>query len=316
MGEITNYTGDGKQKSLAHLFCSAELTGGIHGPLIFLSVLNMFLSIASFLGNTLILVALSKETSLHPPSKLLLRSLAATDLCVGIISQPLHVTQWFSVVYERWDICRSMFATFVITGRTLCLVSLLTMTAISVDRLLALLLGLRYRQVVTLKRTYVIMFTFWVSSFVGSTIFLWNDSFSTWYFHIVIMLCLVTSMYFYTRIFLRLRHHQTQVQGNVTGQPNQTTPLNIARYRKTASSALWLQLTLVVCYLPFIVAAPLAVREILRRPSSTFYLAQQFTVTLVYFNSSLNPILYCWKIRELRQGVKEIVRQPFCSSSW
>ena len=316
MGEITNYTGDGKQKSLAHLFCSAELTGGIHSPLIFLSVLNMFLSIASFLGDTLILVALSKETSLHPPSKLLLRSLAATDLCVGIISQPLHVTQWFSVVYERWDICRSMFATFVITGRTLCLVSLLTMTAISVDRLLALLLGLRYRQVVTLKRTSVIMFTFWVSSFVGSTIFLWNDSFSTWYFHIVIMLCLVTSMYFYTRIFLRLRHHQTQVQGNVTGQPNQTTPLNIARYRKTASSALWLQLTLVVCYLPFIVAAPLAVREILRRPSSTFYLPQQFTVTLVYFNSSLDPILYCWKIRELRQAVKEIVRQPFCSSSW
>ena len=316
MGEITNYTGDGKQKSLSHLFCSAELTGGIHSQLIFLSVLNIFLPIASCLGNTLILVALSKETSLHPPSKLLLRSLAATHLCVGIISQPLHVTQWFSVVYERWDICRSTFATFVITGRTLCLVSLLTMTAISVDRLLALLLGLRYRQVVTLKRTYVIIFTFWVSSFVGSTIFVWNDSLSTWYFHIVIMLCLVTSMYFYTRIFLRLRHHQTQVQDNVTGQPNQTTPLNMARYRKTASSALWLQLTLVVCYLPFIVAAPLAVREILRYPSSTFYLPQQFTVTLVYFNSSLNPILYCWKIREVRQAVKEIVRHPFCSSSW
>ena len=190
MGEITNYTGDGKQKSLAHLFCSAELTGGIHSQLIFLSVLNMFLSIASFLGNTLILVALSKETSLHPPSKLLLRSLAATDICVGIISQPLHVTQWFSAVYERWDICRSMFATFVITGRTLCLVSLLTLTAISVDRLFALLLGLRYRQVVTLKRTYGTVFTFWVSSFVGSTIFVWNDSLSTWYFHIVIMLCL------------------------------------------------------------------------------------------------------------------------------
>ena len=73
-------------------------------------LLNMFLSIASFLGNTLILVALSKESSLHPPSKLLLRSLAATDLCVGIINQPLYVTHWFSVVYERWDICHSTTA--------------------------------------------------------------------------------------------------------------------------------------------------------------------------------------------------------------
>ena len=99
MGEITNYTGDGKQKQLVHLFCSAELTGGIHSQLIFLSVLNMFLSIASFLENTLILVALSKESSLHPPSKFLLRSLAATDLCVGIINQPLYVTHRFSVVY-------------------------------------------------------------------------------------------------------------------------------------------------------------------------------------------------------------------------
>ena len=195
------------------------------------------------------------------------------------------------------------------------MVSLLTLAAISVDRLLGLLLGLRYRQVVTLKRTYVAVFTFWVSSFVGSTIFLWNDSLSSWYTHTVTLLCVGVSMYSYTRIFLRLRHHQTQVQDNVTGQPNQTSLLNIARYRKTASSALWLQLTLVVCYLPFVVAAPLAFKKILRRPSSAFFLAREFTVTLVYFNSSANPILYCWKIREVRQAVKEIVKQLFCSSS-
>ena len=95
----------------------------------------------------------------------------------------------------------------------------------------------------------------------------------------------------------------------------QTIPLNIERYRKTASSVLWLQLTLVVCYLPFIVAAPLAFQEILRSLFSGFNLSRELTVTLGYFNSSLNPILYCWKIREVRQAVKEIVRQLFCSSS-
>ena len=236
----------------------------------------MFLSIASFL------VALSKESSLHPPSKFLLRSLAATDLCVGIINQPLYVTHRFSVVYKRWDICHSTTATLIITGRMLRMVSLLSLAAISVDTLLALLLGLRYRQV---KRTYVTVFTFWVSSFVGAIIFL------------------------YRRIFLRLRHHQTQVQDNITGQPNQTTPLNIERYRKTASRALWLQLALVVCYLPFIVAAPLAFREIPRGLFLAFFSCTG--IYRVYFNSSLNPILYCWKIREVRQVVKEIVRQLF-----
>ena len=311
MAAITNYTEDGKQKSL--VFCSAEITGGIHNQLIFLSILNIFLFIASFLGNALIVVALSKETSLHPPSKLLLRSLATTDLCVGIIVEPFQVTRWISVVYERWHVCRSTTATFIITNRTLCLVSLLTLTAISVDRLLALLLGLRYRQVVTLKRTYVTVFTFWVSSFVGSTIFLWNDSLSSRYSHTVILLCVVTSVYSYSRIFLRLRHHQNRVQENVTGQPNQTTPLNIARYRKTAASALWLQLTLVVCYFPYIVVAFWAIQEIRSGLYSAFYLALSFTSTLLYLNSSLNPLLYCWKIREVRQAVKRTIRQIFCS---
>ena len=76
MGGITNYTGDGKQKSFEELFCLAELTEGLHRQLILFSMLNIFLSITAFLANTLILVALSKEASLHPPSKLLLRSLA------------------------------------------------------------------------------------------------------------------------------------------------------------------------------------------------------------------------------------------------
>ena len=124
-------------------FCSPELIRGVDGELIFLSALNIFLSIAAFLGNTLILDALHKETSLHPPSKLLYRNLAITDLCVGIITEPLLVTYLTSVVNRRWDSCCYTVLAIFFSGYTLCFVSLLTLTAISVDRLLALLLGLR-----------------------------------------------------------------------------------------------------------------------------------------------------------------------------
>ena len=80
---LTNFTEDEKyQKTFVKLLCSPELIRGVDGELIFLSALNIFLSIAAFLGNTLILVALHKETSLHPPSKVLYRNLARTDLCV------------------------------------------------------------------------------------------------------------------------------------------------------------------------------------------------------------------------------------------
>ena len=313
---MKNFTGDGNHKLYEELYCSTELSGGVHNQLIIVSVLNIFLSITAFLGNTLILVALHKDRSLHPPSKLLFRSLAITDLCVGIIVEPIRVTLWISMVNERWNICRFTFAVVTISGYYFCLVSLLTLSAISVDRLLALLLGLRYRQVVTLKRTYVAVITFWVFSFVGSIVYLWNELISTWYSYITVPLCLVTSIYCYTRIFLRLRHHQTQVQDNVQGQPNQTIPQNIARYRKTVSTALWLQLTLVFCYLPIILVAPLLIQVRFRGElSSALFLVFEFTLTLVYSNSSLNPILYCWKITEVRQAVKDTIRKLFCSSS-
>ena len=84
-----NISEDGKEETYERLFCSQELTTGIHGYLIFLSVFNFFLAICSSLGNILILIALHKETSLHAPSKLFLRSLATTDLLVGVISEPL-----------------------------------------------------------------------------------------------------------------------------------------------------------------------------------------------------------------------------------
>ena len=309
----TNFTGEGVRKS--SYVCFIELTGDIHNQLVCLVVLNVFLSITAFLGNTLILVALHKETSLRPPSKLLLRNLATTDLCVGILAEPVHVINWLSVVDEKWNICHYTFAVLRRTGYTLGSVSLLTLTAISVDRLLALLLGLRYRQVVTLKRTCVTVVAFWVFCIVVSAITFWYSPITAWSSYLVIPLCLATSIYSHTRIFHRLRLHQSRAQDNIEGlQPRRTIPLNIARYRKAVHSALWLQFTLVACYLPLLLVAPLAIqREVRGELSPRFYLAWQFAITVVYLNSSLNPILYCWKIRDVRQAVKQTIRQLCCS---
>ena len=101
-----NFTGDGQQKSLESIFCLPDLSAGLNGPLIFLSVLNSSLSVTAFLGNALILNSLQKESSLHPPSKLLLRNLAATDLCVSLFAEPLAIAYRLSIANENWNICR------------------------------------------------------------------------------------------------------------------------------------------------------------------------------------------------------------------
>ncbi|CAH3129440.1 unnamed protein product, partial [Pocillopora meandrina] len=212
---------------------------------------EILLSITAFSGNSLILVALYKESSLHPPSKLLYRCLATTDLLVGLIAQPLHALSWMSVVQEHWSLCRYTRDAAKITGRVLILVSLMTMTAISVDRLLALLLGLRYKQIVTLKRTYII-------------------------------------------IFCTLRYHQAQ--GRDQQQPSQANALNMARFRKAVYSALWVQLTLVVCYAPIYTVT--IVTAYIKKKSLLLVVTRKAAVILLYFNSTLNPFLYCWKISE------------------
>ena len=310
---IGNLTEVRNLKTFEQLACSAELTGGIHSQLICLTAINIFLSITAFLGNTLILVALHKESSLHPPSKLLFRSLATTDLCVGIIVEPFVVTYFMSAMNEQWNICRWTFILAFMTGYILGSVSLFTMTAISLDRLLALLLGIRYRHVVTLKRTYITIAVSLVVSIFGTVMYFSNYVITVWYGCLGISVCLVTSVFTYTKIFFSLRHRHFQVQDHVHQRnPSQTSPLNVARYRKTVSSALWVQLTLVVCYLPFgIMEALLAQGDL----PPTVYLSKAFALTLVYLNSSLNPILYCWKIREVRQAVKDTIRNLFRSSS-
>ena len=309
---LENFTSDKNHKIYENIYCSAELTKEIRSQLISIATLNIFLSITAVLGNALILAALHMESSLHPPSKLLFSTLSVADLCVGLIAEPAVVTEWMSLVGEQWNICEIAKDVNLISSYILCSLSLFTVTAISVDRLLALLLGLRYRQVVTLKRVYAIVIVFCVVSIVGSTLSFFNNLIFSLYVYIGICLCLGTSSFSYTKIFFTLRHRQHQIQNSVRGQPVQATPLNIAPYKKAVYGAMWVQLALIFCYVPQNLMVALTNFS---TPTAAVYLGRQVTATLIYLNSSLNPILYCWKIREVRQAVKETMRTICCSSS-
>ena len=126
---------------------ASAITAGIA---VFLSALNNFLPITASVGNALILVALHKVSSIHPPTKLLFRCLAVTDLCGGLMLQPLFATTVLGAITKiKWNILYFFIRVNFALGFILYGVSFFTSTAVSVDRLLALLLGLRYRQVVT-----------------------------------------------------------------------------------------------------------------------------------------------------------------------
>ena len=289
------------QAFFANFYCSEEFHQGLDIEILSLSVINILLGITATVGNTVILIALHKETSLHKPSKVLLYNLVVSDIFAGIVQFALGPRAIY-ILQGQWKICRHLYWILGVAGNISIPVSLCTVTAISVDRLLALLLQLRYRQVVTIRKVYAIAIASWVCSGIGPA--------SLWYFSpagsIVfsltgIAVCLVISTYCYARIFCRLCHQHAQVHNNLSEEMNQTTRVDITRYRKTVASALWLQLALLFCYLPHLLLVLFAFGE----TEINLYTARDTTYTLIYLNSTLNPILYCWRMKEVRRAVKD-----------
>ena len=301
---------EGRNQSTAiqELYCRTG-NGGIHQKIIF-SALNIPLCITAFLGNVLIIVVLQKVSFLHPPSKLLLGCLASTDLCVGLITQPLYVS--FLMIPAHSRLCRYLNIASFTLGILLCGVSLFTLTAISVDRLLALLLGMRYRQMVTLRRVRILVASLWISSVALAMTSFYNVRITTGITGVILLSCVATSIYCYVKIYYTLRRHQARLGERVHQRERNDgeIPLNIARYRKTVCTALCMQITLPACYLPYgIVAALRAVK------GESFHLAWDVALTLIFLNSTLNPILYCWRIRQIREVVKNTIKQLCCFSS-
>ncbi|XP_068680548.1 melanocyte-stimulating hormone receptor-like [Montipora foliosa] len=310
---MANYSKDENLKTMTDFLCSSELTDGIHGELRWAAALNIFLSFTAFIGNAIFLAALNKVSTLHPPSKLLFRTLATTDLCVGIISQPLTAVALMPEVKKNVHVCRHTSIVRFLISYALCMVSLLTSTAINVDRLFALSLRIRYKQLVTLKRTYVIVAIFWVISIAFTVLSLFINSIRAVYWGVVLASCLTISAFSYGKIVFVLRRSQHQFGPRALWQrqPNQTVQLNATLYRKTVYTILWVQMALIICYLPYTIIT-LLLSNRTGRPSAWLLVAWRYAGTLVYFNSSLNPVLYCWKMRAVKNAMNETFQQTFC----
>ena len=267
----------------------AKIPSGVWVSLI---ALNIFLSIFAFLGNVLILIALRNVSSIHPPTKLLFRCLAITDLCVGLLGQPLYVYVWYiTICLDIGNRIVELAYVYVFIIYVLVAVSILTSAAISVDRLLALLLGLRYRHVVTLCRVRVVIACVWFIAVSNASLFrvAWILSHyklilaSLWTFRAFIIFSIIVSTFWYTKIFFTLRHQQAQVQDHV--QPEQSSRvrsvLNIARYKKTVYSVAWIQFAMLASYGPNIMMAFLWHFGNIDYSTET-RIANQFVVCLIF----------------------------------
>ena len=159
------------------------------------------------------------------------------------------------------------------------------------------LLGLRYRHTVTLRRVRCLVVCLLLASsgngFIHSLL---SRDFAKSVGFVWIITSLFLSVFSHVKIYLKLRQHQAQVrQRGCHEQANGVgIPMNIERYKKIVCTIAWVQLALVFCYFPLFICLVLA--------TATNWLGSIFHAsasTVVYFNSTLNPILFCWKIRDV-----------------
>ena len=80
--------------------------------------------------------------------------------------------------------------------------------------------------------------------------------------------------------------------------------LNIAQLTRSAVNTFVFYIALIICYLQLYVS--LTLRGLFINDWSTEW---QFAYTAVFMNLSINPLLYCWRLRQLRTAVIKTARQ-------
>ena len=280
---------------------------GLHTPtLVANCVLNGFLSYTAIVLNIITIQALRKTSSLPKTLKTLLLSLSISDLGVGLLVQPLYVAH----MYLRMEITkntdsiayRAVYKAYAIPSGLFVFASFFGVFAITVDRFLAIHLhNLRYQKLVTHKRVVAVVISFWVFSVIAC---FWYESISV--LSVMSVVCIITTGLLYCKIYAAVRHHTNQIHALQVQQVTQNGDMaNTARLRKTSVATFYVYILFSVCYLP-IACAGLA--TMIHGKNAFLSHLWLFTLTVLYLNSSFNPLIYSWKMRHIRQAVLDTIR--------
>ena len=103
-----------------------------------------------------------------------------------------------------------------------------------------------------------------------------------------------------------MRRHRLQIHSQIQAFDDRNArTISIISLRKSAFNAYVLFIVLVICYCPFLV-----VRIVyFIGKASELNLGYFLSVTMVFLNSALNPLLYFWRIREIRLAVLRTFRK-------
>ena len=311
---LYNLTG----QTMAEQYCSQgldyflKLVHHSRSSILAFSVLHFTFSLVATLGNLLVIRALIKASTIPANVRKMFISLAFSDLAVGLLPQLIHAII-FAVVWKmasRGDnlafLCPTVLSVLSYFLYLLIAASFLNVTVIAGDRLLAVSLHLRYQEVVTTRRVTTVLVSVWIISCVLAVQFIF---FPKEIEKVAAVICLtgyVLTTMAYVRIYKVVKYHQNQIHSQNQLQNAQTREAH--RQRKSAYNSLFVSVVFLACYFP---SFPCTILYETNTSDISFLVARLASVFLICLNSSLNPIVYCWRYREIRQSVKSTLKKLF-----
>ena len=270
---------------------------GLNVPLIFICIT----------GNALVLAAILRTPSLHSPSTFFLCFLAISDLLVGFVTQPAYIADELKRIYNPF-LRRAVFTLTTLT----CGVSLGMMAAIGVDRFIALHYHMRYPSLINKKRAIYTSTTLWLVAILLSCLIYWKKTVFLLANVIAMAICILISTISYIQIYRIVRHHQIQIhtQQQVVQNSSNEDNMNMMRLTKTAMNTFIYYVCMILCFTPLLASMLLVAIY-----PNYWTKAWNFTDTICFMNSSINPFLYCWRLRELRAALLKLIRNILCKHS-
>ena len=269
-------------------------------------VLNAFLTITAILFNSVTIQALRKTSSLPHPLKTMLLSLAVSDLAVGLLVEPFYIgllVNWL----QRDISTEATHTAFLLIGGMFSTVSFLGVMLLTVDRFLAVQLHLRYQERVTHKRVVAVVISTWVYSACLSLFYtVWISPDISYMVAISGVVYLVFSAMLHFRIYYSVRRHTIQIQALQVQPVVQNGQIaNAVRLTKSAVGVFYIYPVFCLCYGPMFCSSTLVVIAGISTEVKVFSMA---SFTFLFLNSTLNPVIYCWKMRHVRRAVLDILR--------
>jgi len=271
-------------------------------------IFNAFFALPAIVGNVLVVIAIWRTQLKRSPSNILLSTLAFADLQVGLTVQTSFVCFKMAEIFRADKL--SCYARFVniVFGYSITAVSLLTLTAIAIERFLALRLHLRYKEVITKRRILTAACCFWVMGLAATSLyFIHRSVFGAIVIITELVSILVTSVA-YLKIYKIVRRHAREIesQRRVSVDPNAQIGLNMKKYQRSTFTMVIVFMSSFVCYVPY---SGVMVAKLKYGFTANVKIAIDIFSTLVCINSSLNPFIYCWRMKEVRQAVWAVAKR-------